>query len=412
MKSDIDRLMSERNLDAIVVSGPDGLTSHNAAWNYLVRGQQLTGIVVKLSGKPAQLIFGSMERLQAEATGLELVPSSRWNYPEIIKRFPGDLLSASIELWKQRFADLGIKGRVGWYGTVESGSFLALIDKLKTAVPDVTVVGEFDKGVIDEARKTKDSDEIAIMADVGRRASEVVGQVVAFIRSNRGVDGVLVDSSNRPITIGDVKALIRREIDARNLEHPDPVIFSQGRDSAIGHATGDDAAPIRLGESIVFDFFPRDRKSGYYHDMTRTFSIGFAPDELRKVYEDVRAVFDRVMRSLKSGERSRHYQDVTCEELALRGHKTIDKHWPLEEGYCHSLGHGIGLEVHEPLAFSSFIDRGDTIEPGSVFTIEPGLYYPDRRIGVRIEDTVACMADGSIRSLTPAPYDMVIPLGK
>ncbi len=410
MKSHIDRLMSDRNLDAIIVSGPDGLTSHNAAWNYMVRGQQLTGTVVKLRGKPAQLIFGSMERLQAEATGLELVPSSKWNYPEILKKSPGDLLSASVELWKQRFGDLGIKGRVGWYGTVESGSFLALTERLRAAVPSVMIIGEFDKGVIDEARKTKDADEIAIMADVGMRASEVVAQVVGYIRPKRGVDNVLVDSQNKPITIGDVKALIRREIDARSLEHPDPVIFSQGRDSGIGHATGDDPAPIRLNESIVFDFFPRDRKTGYYHDMTRTVSIGSAPDELRQVYDDVRAVFDMVMSSLKVGERSKRYQELTCEEFAKRGHKTIDKHWPLEEGYCHSLGHGIGLEVHEPLAFSSFVDRGDTLQPGCVFTIEPGLYYPDRRIGVRVEDTVACLPDGSFRSLTPAPYDLVIQL--
>jgi Xaa-Pro aminopeptidase len=62
------------------------------------------------------------------------------------------------------------------------------------------------------------------------------------------------------------------------------------------------------------------------------------------------------------------------------------------------------------MAFSSFVDRGDVLEPGSVFTIEPGLYYPDRKIGVRIEDTVAVMPDGTIRSLTPATYDLVIPL--
>jgi Xaa-Pro aminopeptidase len=410
MKSDIDRLMSERNLDAIVVEGPDGLSACNAAWNYMVRGQHLTGRVIKRRGKPAQLIFGSMERLQAEQTGLELVPFSKWNYPEILKKFPTPL-EASAELWRQVFADLGIRGRVGWYGVVESGSFLARVQKLQQVAPDVTIVGEFDKGVIDEARRTKDADEIAIMADVGRRASEVVGAVVNYMKSHRGVDNVLVDAKGRPVTIGDVKALIRREIDARGLDHPEPVIFSQGRDSAIGHATGDEAAPIRLGESIVFDFFPRDRATGYYHDMTRTLCVGPVPDDLRKVYDDVRAVFDMVMRSLKVSEKSRKYQDMTCEEFARRGHKTIDKHWPLEEGYYHSLGHGIGLEVHEPLAFSSFLDRGDTLQPGSVFTVEPGLYYPDRRIGVRIEDTVAVMPDGKIRSLTPAPYDLMVSLG-
>jgi Xaa-Pro aminopeptidase len=408
MKSDIDRLMSDRNLDAIVIDGPDGLFAANAAWKYMTRGQDLTGRIIKLRGKPAQLIYGSMEKQQAEATKLDLVPMSRWDLPAILKKFPARL-DASAETLRQIFTDLGVRGRVGWYGVVESGVFLALVEKLKSVVPDITVVGEFEKGVIDEARRTKDADEMEMLADVGRRACQVVQSVVDFIKQHRGVDGVVVDAKNKPVTIGDVKALIRREVDRLGMIQEENV-FSQGRDAGIGHARGDEASPLRLGESIVFDFFPADRHTGYCHDMTRTFAIGFARPDVQKLYDEVRAVFDLIMSSLKTGERSRHYQDVTCEEFARRGHKTIDKHWPLEEGYYHSLGHGIGLEVHEPLAFSSFVDRGDTLQPGSVFTIEPGLYYPDRGMGVRIEDTVAVMSDGSIKSLTPFPYDLVIPL--
>ncbi len=409
MKSDIDQLMSERNLDAIVVQGPDGMSGVNAPFNYLVKGEHITGNVVKLRGKPAQILFGSMERLQAEATGLELAPMSRWDVKGIYRDFP-DRLDAAAELWRQIFKDLGVTGRVGWYGVNESGVLLSLVERLKSVAPDVQIIGEYEKGVIEQARRTKDEEELALMADVGRRATEVVAEVVKLIRSSRGVDGVLVGQEGKPVTIGVVKALIRREVDARGLEHPGRVIFAQGRDAGIPHADGEEGAVLRVGEPIVFDFFPRDRHTGYFHDMTRTLVPGAAPAEVQQVYDDVRGVFDMLMSSLKRGERTRVYQDMACAEFAKRGHKTIDQHWPLEEGFCHGLGHGIGLEVHEPLAFSSFVDRGDTLEPGSVFTIEPGLYYPDRRIGVRIEDTVAVMPDGSIRSLTPAPYDLVIPV--
>ena len=70
MKSDIDRLMAERNLDAIIVSGPDGLTSHNAAWNYMVRGQQLTGTVVKLewTNPHARLYVDGVDKTGAKVT--------------------------------------------------------------------------------------------------------------------------------------------------------------------------------------------------------------------------------------------------------------------------------------------------------------------------------------------------------
>ncbi|HEY3230387.1 MAG TPA: M24 family metallopeptidase, partial [Roseiflexaceae bacterium] len=73
-------------------------------------------------------------------------------------------------------------------------------------------------------------------------------------------------------------------------------------------------------------------------------------------------------------------------------------------------GHGIGLEVHEDFGFPALQDRGELLRPGAVFTIEPGLYYPNKGIGVRIEDTYYCTPDGSFESLTPFPKDLVIPL--
>ena len=199
MKSDIDRLMAERNLDAIIVQGPDGLGAVNAPFNYLVKGEHLTGNVLKVQGRPAQLLFNAMERQQAEATGLDLVPMGRWDVPGIYKQFPGDRLAASVELWRQILGDLGVKGRIGWYGVGESGAFLALVEKLSSGLPGVTIVGEYEKGVIDEARRTKDEEEIGFLADVGRRASEVVAEVISFLKRGRDVDGVLVVEDGRPV---------------------------------------------------------------------------------------------------------------------------------------------------------------------------------------------------------------------
>ncbi len=189
-------------------------------------------------------------------------------------------------------------------------------------------------------------------------------------------------------------------------------IFAQGRDAGIPHATGELDAPLLLGEAIVFDIYPRDRASGYYHDMTRTFAIGYEAPGLQELYDDVKESFDQVVAALKPGVSTHGLQQRACQVLRERDHQTPEDTWPLEEGYIHSLGHGIGLDVHEPLAMSTFVDQGDTVEPGTVFTIEPGLYYPSRNMGVRIEDTICCAPDGTIRSLTPFPYDLVIPIGQ
>jgi hypothetical protein len=102
-------------------SKPDGLGSANPAFNYFVRGAHLTGLVIKKLHEPAMLIHSDWELLQAEATGLVCVSSSRWNVREISRQFP-ERLAARVELRRQMLTDLGVTGRVGLYGTVQIGT--------------------------------------------------------------------------------------------------------------------------------------------------------------------------------------------------------------------------------------------------------------------------------------------------
>jgi Xaa-Pro aminopeptidase len=409
LKSDLDRLMAERNIDAIVVEGPDGLRSANPDFNYFVKGAHLTGTVFKKRGEPTMLLHSPWERLQAETTGLVLVPNDRWNLHEILKEH-SDRLQAYVELRRRIFSDLGIGGRVGFYGTVHAGEHFALLAGLAQKLPGLEIVAEFDKDVVSQARLTKDPEEIEMMRRVGRKTCAVVQAVVDFIQTGHADDDTLVDASGAPITIGQVKQLIQRELAAQGLEEPQGTIFAQGRDAGLPHADGDEAAALKLGQPIVFDIFPRELKGGYFHDMTRTFAIGYAPPELQKIYDDVRGAFEQIISELEAAAPTKAYQDMTCQFFEARGHETIGSKYPIEEGYIHSLGHGIGLEIHEDFGFPALQDRGDVLTPGAVFTIEPGLYYPNQGIGVRIEDTYYCTPEGGFESLTPFPKDLVIPL--
>ncbi|MFT3788962.1 MAG: hypothetical protein QM770_22785 [Tepidisphaeraceae bacterium] len=130
MKSDLPRLMAERNLDAIVVHGVDGLGSHSASWKYLSNGQDLHGQIIVKRGQRPMILFHPMEIQQAEATGLEMVSMGRWDLKAIAQRSPTRLASA-VELWRTIFADLGIRGRVGWYGAEDASVTLALVDALR-----------------------------------------------------------------------------------------------------------------------------------------------------------------------------------------------------------------------------------------------------------------------------------------
>jgi Xaa-Pro aminopeptidase len=408
MKQDLDRLMAERTIDALVVEGPDGYDAANPDFNYFVNGAHVNGVVIKKRGEPTLLIHHPWERLQAEATGLALISSERWNRREIAREFP-DRVEAAVELRRRMFHDLGISGRVGFYGTVHSGRNFTLLTRLAQTLPDLEIVGEFEQDVISMARLTKDVHETEQMRRVGRKTCAVVQVVVDYIRAGRAKDDTLVTSESKPITIGDIKSLINRELSSHGLESPIGVIFSQGRDTALPHAEGDDSAPLRLGQALALDICPREI-SGYYHDMTRTFAIGYASPELQQVYDQVREVLEHVVADLKVGERTKKYQDQVCAFFEERHHPTIGSTYPIEEGYIHELGHGIGLEVHEQFLFSGQPDRDDLLALGVVFTLEPGLYYASKGYGVRLEDVYSCTPEGHFECLTPFPKELVIPI--
>jgi Xaa-Pro aminopeptidase len=401
--------MAERDLDWIVVEGPDGFATVNPDFSYLVGGVQLTGIVLKRRDEPAMIVYRTMETAQARETGLTMIPRDRWSMREIWLALK-DNFAAEAEHRRRMFTDLGIGGRVGVYGTVKSGPNFAVLAALAQQMPNIEIVAEFENDLLATARLTKDADEIEHMRRVGRKTCAVVQAVLDFIRAQRADGDTLVDVHGQPITIGQIRQMIGREIAAQGLETPYGTIFAQGRDAGLPHAHGDDAMALKLGQAIVFDIYPREQGGGYYHDMTRTFAIGYAPPELQALYDDVHGAFEQATSELEAGAPTRVYHELVCRYFEARGHRTIDQHDQLEEGYTHGLGHGLGLEVHEAFRFQTVQDQGDLLVPGAVFTIEPGLYYPSRGYGVRIEDTFYCTPDGQFENLTPFPKELVLKL--
>ena len=102
---------------------------------------------------------------------------------------------------------------------------------------------------------------------------------------------------------------------------------------------------------------------------------------------------------------------MTCEMFAGKGHVTIAQDLTTREGYLHSIGHGLGLNIHEKPFSGLTAAPDDVLVPGVVFTIEPGLYYPERGMGVRIEDTIYLNQQGRFEIVAEYPYDLVIPIG-
>lgn len=409
MKQDLDRLMEERGLDAAFVAGA---VHGNPAMYYMVNGTGLTsGFVLKKRGEEPVLLCSPIEREMAVASGLTIVNLGQYDFLGLLREL-GDQLAATVELYRRIFADLGVRGRVGFYGFADQGRAWVLLNALNAQLDGIQVHGDFDVTLIDAARATKDAVEAKRMREVGRRTCAVVGRTVEFLQSHRVQDGVLVQADSTPLTIGRVHEEIGRIIIEQRLEDPEGFIFSSGRDAGVPHSKGRPQDVLALGQTIVFDIFPREAGGGYFFDLTRTFCLGYAPPEVEQAYRDVYECIERLLGAYQVGTEARRYQQMTCEFFESRGHPTVASDSKTEVGYVHSVGHGLGLAIHEEPRFSDVPSNIDVLRPGHIFTCEPGLYYPERGFGVRIEDVVWIDADGTVHNLTDFPKDLIIKVKK
>ncbi len=410
MKSDLDRLMTERNFDALLVTG----SSHgNPAMYYMVNGAHVgeVTVAIKKRGQAPVIFANSMERDEAAKSGLRVVNQNQFNITKLLDEEKGNRLRARARLTGLMLDELGVKGRVSVYGREEQGVAFALWNELMAIRPDVQIVGEYNNTMMDRAWYTKDADEVVRIRAVAEKTMTVVESTWNFLASRQTKDGALLKDDGSPLTVGDVKQQIRRWSMDLNIEHPDNFIFAIGRDAGVPHSRGTETDAIELGKTIVFDIFPREAGGGYFFDFTRTWCVGFAPAEVQKVYDEVLEIFNITTDSMQAGAPCSRYQKMTNDFFEARGHPTARKDPKTTEGYVHSLGHGVGLNIHERPALSEYEGNPDTFEPGIAITVEPGLYYPDRGFGVRIEDFLWLNpATNTLETIGEFRKDLVIPL--
>ena len=408
MKTDIQQLMEKAGLDAIWVVGN---ATHNPPMTYFTGAVHVSNAdLILIRGKDPVLFVNSMEREEGASTGLETINKSKYEIMKLLEESGGDFLLAGAKMAKMIFEELGLtEGKVSVYGKVEAGSVLGVVKHLEKLLPGIEFIGEGGRSLLLEARATKDDGEIERIRKMGKVTTEVVGKTAAYLQSRQvNEDQILLNDENEPLTIGEMHTKINHWLAEKGVENPLGCIFAQGRDAGIPHSAGTHEDPIYLGKTIIFDIYPREPGGGYFYDFTRTWCLGYAPDEEQKIYDDVKFVYEKIMEELTIDEITFKFQERTCELFEERGHKTIRQDSQLQSGYVHNVGHGLGLDVHERPWFGKF-DQ-DNLSAGSVVTIEPGLYYPDQGMGCRLEDSVWVRPDGKMEVLADYPYDLVLPM--
>ena len=387
MKTDIDGLMSDHNIDALLVTGG---TRNNPNMYYLTNGAQVgeATMVIKKRGSNPVIIAIGMERLEAEKSGLKVINREDYGWSGIIHEEGGDDLAASASLLAVILRDLQVTGNVGVYGRAEHSYTMLMFEALQERLPDVHLVAEAAPSLLQLAQQTKGTYEIDRIRCLASAAVSVIRRTRQFLGSHSVENGILIQSSGAPLTVREVKHKIRRWTCARDMELPEGMIFSVGSDSAVPHARGDDKSILELGRTIVFDYFPREQDGGYFCDFTRTWCLGYAPPEVEQAYHDVFDALELSISSLRAGNMCIDSQIEVNKLFEVRGHPTMRSVPGTSEGYIHSLGHGVGLSLHQYPKLSDIAGDENEIQSSTVLTIEPGLYYPSQGYGIRIEDMV------------------------
>jgi Xaa-Pro aminopeptidase len=312
----------------------------------------------------------------------------------------------------RRLSEFDHRQTVAEHGQIEGrgrtlAAFLSAADVESVATPQRFPLGSADglrsqglsvtpaeRKVVTEIRAQKTDEELGHVR-AAQTANEMAMATAEELLADATVVGDTLKHDGAELTSERVKS----EVEATLLQHGcglDETIVACGTDAADPHNRG--SGPLRPDEPIIVDIFPRDKKTKYHADMTRTFVRGTPDETVREWFDITDDARKAALDTVEPGVTGADVHDAVCDVFADAGLPTLRDQPDAETGFIHSTGHGVGLDVHE---LPQIAPDGGELHPGNVITIEPGLYDPDVG-GIRIEDLVIVTEDG-YENLTEYP---------
>jgi Xaa-Pro aminopeptidase len=341
------------------------------------------------------VVIAAMEvdRIQEAAPGVEIVDPYELGLDELVARGMR---------WHDIDAELCARAaaRLGTRKLVVPGALpVAVADRLRAdgvgVVPDEL---EFIR-----RRRSKNASEIEGVRRAQAAADAGMAAAAELLRTASARDGMLVHDGE-VLTSEAVRARIREVCAERGAPADEDIIVAAGPAGASGHEQG--SGPLPAGVPVIVDIWPRDERSGCFSDMTRTFVTGGEPaEDVVRWHSLAHTALLRVYEHVRPGVTGRELFAAACdvfEEAGEPTQRTKPEGETLRDGFFHSLGHGVGLEVHEEPALGR--TGADPLVPGDVVAIEPGCYRNGYG-GVRLEDLVLVTEDGFAR-LTDFSYEL------
>src|SRR6266481_6406725 len=259
------------------------------------------------------------------------------------------------------------------------------------------IVLETSNGLFWPEREKKTAEEIRLLERALRMTEAGMKRGMEILKASRPGAGKKLKWSGKTLT----SETLRAEIDSAILRAggvPTNTIVAGGDQACDPHERG--FGPLYANSLIILDIFPREAKTGYWGDMTRTVVRGRASDAQRKLWETVKEGQELALREIKAGIDGMKIHKAIQALFKKRGYPTEVRKGK-NVGFFHGTGHGLGLEIHEYPRLQKV-----TLKDRQVLTVEPGLYYPGIG-GARIEDVVIVEKDGC-RILSKFPKQLEI----
>ena len=342
----------------------------------------------EINGKRTAVVSAlEFQRARAEVhEGVDVIDSS-----DIARAFPKDERMLPLAVLVSR------KFGVSRWLVPESFPF-GLAEKLRASgVEAVPVSGDFFP-----ERAVKSEREIGFIRESMAATEEAMHQVETFLREAKiRTDGTL-ELNGQVLLCEWIRSEIEAEFKRKGFS-ASRTIIACGSDASAPHCIG--AGPVRAGEPLVADIFPRSDRTGYWGDMTRTFVKGKASPVTSRAFQAVKKASEEVLKVLKAGRPGKDFHTLAAQVLESAGFRTMRGADGIPRGFFHGLGHGVGLDIHEnPRLAPSGVTP---LKPGHVVSVEPGLYDPAWG-GIRLEDLVIVRANGCENFCT-MPKELEIP---
>jgi Xaa-Pro aminopeptidase len=381
-------------------AGPDVLIHGDTHSSAALRHELPLGIIdpfsyFEVSGRRVAVI-ASMEagRVNQAAPDVEVIDPYALGLDELIDRgMRWHELDA--ELCLRAANELGARRLV-----VPAALPVSVADRLRAEGIEI----EPDEPEFMRRRRAKNPAELDGIRRAQAAADAAMAAVAEMLRHAGTENGTLM-FDGEPLSSELVRMRIREVCAGHDAPAPEDIIVAAGAAGASGHEQG--TGPLPAGVPIIVDLWPRDERTGCWADMTRTFvAAGEPAADVARWHELSRTALSRVLEEVRPGVTGRELFAIACDVFEQAGEltqRTKAEGETLRDGFFHSLGHGVGLEVHEEPALGR--TGSDGLVAGDVLAVEPGCYRSGYG-GVRIEDLVLVTEDGSER-LTEFPYELL-----